>query len=141
MKYELNIYKLGEFLYKVTERYKVDVFAKIKLSGGFMTMTGKVELIDRPKDIKVLKGNNIITLKVSSDNLEGSLIKITGVNNKKFDVDLSLTKFKQIGGSTLFLNKTKENKNECKIRIDEDIIFTVRESKLEDLEEIIEKCI
>ncbi|ASW43054.1 UDP-N-acetylglucosamine pyrophosphorylase [Clostridium isatidis] len=139
MKYDLNIYKLGEFLYKVTERYKTDILVKIKLTGGFMTMTGKVELIDRPKDIKVLKGNNIITLKVSYDNLEGSLIKITGVNNKNFNVDLSLTKYKQIGGSSLVLNKTRENKNECKIRIDEDILFTVREAKLEDLERIIKE--
>lgn len=139
MKYDLNIYKLGEFLYKVTERYETDILVKIKLTGGFMTMTGKVELIDRPKDIKVLKGNNIITLKVSYDNLEGSLIKITGVNNKNFNVDLSLTKYKQIGGSSLVLNKTRENKNECKIRIDEDIIFTVREAKLEDLERIIKE--
>ena len=100
MKYELSIYKLGEFLYKVTKEYKVDILAKIKLSGGFMTMTGKAEIIDRPKDVKLLKGNNIITIKVSSDNLEGSLIKITGVNNKDFNVDLSLTKFRQLGGST-----------------------------------------
>lgn len=137
MKYELSIYKLGEFLYKVTKEYKVDILAKIKLSGGFMTMTGKAEIIDRPKDVKLLKGNNIITIKVSSDNLEGSLIKITGVNNEDFNVDLSLTKFRQLGGSTLVLNKTKENKNECKIRLDDDIIFTVRDSKIEDLEKII----
>ena len=29
-------------------------------------MTGKAEIIDRPKDVKLLKGNNIITIKVSS---------------------------------------------------------------------------
>jgi hypothetical protein len=139
MKYELNVYKLGRLLDEVTKKYKVDILAKIKLSGGFMTMTGKVEVVDKPKDIKVLKGNNIITLKVTSENLEGNTIKITGVNNKGFTVDLSLTKFKQLGGSTLYIDKIKENKNECKIRLDEDIIFTVRESKIEDLGKIIEE--
>lgn len=137
MKKELDIYNLGEFLNIVTNRYETNILAKVKLSGGAMTITGKVKVVEKPKNIKALKGNNIITLSINNNKEEESLLKITGINNKTFSVDLSKTKYKIIGGSSLLLNKTRENDSECKIRIDEDIIFTIKNSKYEDIESLL----
>lgn len=137
MKKELDIYNLGKFLNIVTNRYETNILAKVKLSGGAMTITGKVKVVEKPKNIKTLKGNNIITLSINNNKEEESLLKITGISNKTFSVDLSKTKYKIIGGSTLLLNKTRENDSECKIRIDEDIIFTIKNSKYEDIESLL----
>ena len=124
MKYDLNIYNL-------------ELISKIKLSGGWMTMTGKVEVIGVPENKVVLKGNNIITIKVKDIDCEGSLIKITGAKDGIFNIDLSPTKYKEFGNSGLNLNKVKINNNETKLRIDEDMIFTIREASVESIENII----
>lgn len=137
MKYDLNIYELGQLLTKVEKEYTIELLSKIKLSGGWMTMTGKVEVVGVPEDKVVLKGNNIITLKVKDSGCEGSLIKITGAKDGRFNIDLSPTKYKEFGNSGLSLNKVKINNNESKLRIDEDMIFTIREASVESIENII----
>ncbi|MBD7916308.1 UDP-N-acetylglucosamine pyrophosphorylase [Clostridium sp. Sa3CUN1] len=137
MKYELNIYELGQLLTKVTEEYKVELLSKLKLSGGWMTMTGKVDVVSVPENKVVLKGNNIITLNVSDVNCKGSLLKITGAKEGIFHIDISPTKYKEFGATGLNLNKTKINNNETKIRIDEDMIFTIREASVDSIEKII----
>lgn len=137
MKYDLNIYELGQLLKKVTKEYNLELLSKIKLSGGWMTMTGKVEVIGVPENKVVLKGNNIITIKVKDIDCEGSLIKITGAKDGIFNIDLSPTKYKEFGNSGLNLNKVKINNNETKLRIDEDMIFTIREASVESIENII----
>ena len=137
MKKELDIYNLGEFLNSVTNRYETNILTKVKLSGGAMTITGKVKVVEKPQNIKTLKGNNIITLAINNNKEEESLLKLTGISNKTFNIDLSKTKYKIIGGSSLLLNKTRESDSECKIRIDEDIIFTIKNSKYEDIESIL----
>lgn len=134
---ELDIYNLGQFLNKLMENYETNILIKIKLSGGAMTINGKVKVIAKPTDIKTLKGNNIITLAINNNKEDESLIKITGISNKSFNVELSKTKYKIIGGSSLLLNKTRESDSECKIRIDEDIILTIKNSKYEDIENIM----
>lgn len=137
MKYDLNIYELGQLLTKVAKEYNLELLSKIKLSGGWMTMTGKVEVVGVPEDKVVLKGNNIITLKVKDVGCEGSLIKITGAKDGSFNIDLAPTKYKELGNSGLNLNKVKINNNESKLRIDEDMIFTIREASVESIEKII----
>lgn len=137
MKYDLNIYNLGQLLTKITEQYSVNILAKSKLSGGWITITGEVEVIAAPEDKVVLKGNNIITLKIKDSGLEGSLLKITGAKNGLFNIDLSPTKYREFGNSGLSLNKVKTNNNETKLRIDEDIIFTIRNASVENIDEII----
>ncbi|MGG7057434.1 UDP-N-acetylglucosamine pyrophosphorylase [Clostridium nigeriense] len=137
MKYNLNIYELGQLLTKITEEYNLELLSKIKLSGGWMTMTGKVEVVGVPENKVVLKGNNIITLKVKEGGCEGSLIKITGAKDGIFNIDLSPTKYKEFGNSGLNLNKVKINNNETKLRIDEDVIFTIREASVKSIENII----
>lgn len=137
MKYDLNIYELGQLLTKITEEYSVDVLTKLKLSGGWMTMTGEVQVVGAPKDKVVLKGNNIITLKIKDAGFEGSLLKITGAKDGLFNIDLSPTRYKELGNSGINLNKVKINNNESKLRIDEDIIFTIRKTPIEEIDNII----
>lgn len=137
MKYDLNIYNLGQLLTKITEAYSVNILAKSKLSGGWITITGEVEVIAAPEDKVVLKGNNIITLKIKDSGLEGSLLKITGAKDGLFNIDLSPTRYREFGNTGLNLNKVKTNNNETKLRIDEDIIFTIRNASVENIDNII----
>ena len=137
MKYDLNIYELGQLLTKISEDYSVNVLAKSKLSGGWMTITGEAQVVGVPEDKVVLKGNNIITLKIKDSGLDGSLLKITGAKDGLFNLDLSPTRYREFGKSGLNLNKIKINNNESKLRIDEDIIFTIRNAEIEDIDKII----
>ena len=45
-----------------------------------------------------------------------------------FNISLAPTKFKEIKSNSLYLNQIQESKTECKLRIDENIIFTIPES-------------
>ncbi|WP_291652178.1 UDP-N-acetylglucosamine pyrophosphorylase [Clostridium sp.] len=137
MKYDLNVYELGQLLSNITKEYTTELLSKIKLSGGWMTMTGKMSVVSVPENKVVLKGNNIITLNVQDDECEGSLIKITGAKDSKFTIDLAPTKYKEFGATGLNLNKVKINENECKLRIGEDMIFTIRNASVESISNII----
>lgn len=137
MKYDLSIYELGQLLTKLTKEYKVEILSKAKLSGGWMTIVGEVEIISVPEDKVVVKGNNIITMNIKDQDCRGSYIKITGAKNGLFNIDIANTKYKELGGSSISLNKTKINEGECKLRIDEDMIFTIRNAKLKDIEALI----
>lgn len=138
MKYELTIYKLGKLLKEVSSLYEVDILTKINLSGGWFTLKGKLEVLDIPEDRTLIKGNNIITLKIKGPSNEGFEVKITGAKNKLFNIDIDNTKYRELGGGALTLNTIKTNKDECKLRIDEDIIFTIKESNLETMVDKIE---
>ncbi|VYU10219.1 UDP-N-acetylglucosamine pyrophosphorylase [Clostridium tertium] len=137
MKYDLNIYELGQLLTKLTKNYKVELLSKAKLSGGWMTITGEVDIVSVPDDKVVLKGNNIITINIKDKDCKGSYIKITGAKNGSFNIDIANTKYKEFGATGLNLNKVKINENECKLRIDEDMIFTIRNARLQDIEALI----
>ena len=137
MKYELSIYELGQLLTKLTKDYKVELLSKAKLSGGWMTIIGEVEIISVPEDKVVIKGNNIITMNIKDQDCRGSYIKITGAKNGSFNIDIANTKYKELGGTGINLNKIKTNEDECKLRIDEDMIFTIRNAKLKDIEALI----
>lgn len=137
MKYDLSIYELGQLLTKLTKDYKVELLSKAKLSGGWMTIVGEVEIISVPEDKVVIKGNNIITMNIKDQDCKGSYIKITGAKNGVFNIDIANTKYKELGGTGINLNKTKINEDECKLRIDEDMIFTIRNAKLKDIEALI----
>lgn len=137
MKYDLSIYKRGQLLTKLTKDYKVELLSKAKLSGGWMTIVGEVEIISVPEDKVVIKGNNIITMNIKDQDCKGSYIKITGAKNGVFNIDIANTKYKELGGTGINLNKTKINEDECKLRIDEDMIFTIRNAKLKDIEALI----
>ena len=135
MVHELTVYKLGYLLSEISNKYNVSLLVKRKLSGGFITITGKVEVDYAPTDEKTLKGNNIIGLKVKNDGGQMDL-KITGIKDTLFKVEVSPTKFKEVNIGGLSIDKIQESKEECKVRIDEDLIFTVPAPS-----EVIEKLI
>lgn len=135
MVHELTIYKLGKLLTELSSNYNTSLLVKRKLSGGFITLTGKVDVDYIPTDKKTLKGNNIIGLKVKNDAGQMDL-KITGIKDTLFKVEIAPTKFKEINISGLSMDKIQNSKEECKVRIDEDLIFTVSAPA-----EVIEKLI
>lgn len=127
MKYELTTFELGTLLKKIRENNNISILSKINLSGGWLTITGSVEILEIPKNNTIMAGNNFINIKVSNNN-EGTIIKLIGAKDSKFSIDISPTKFKEIKPSSLSLDMIKENSNECKLRIDEDVIFTINSS-------------
>ena len=127
MKYELTTFELGTLLKKIRENNNISILSKINLSGGWLTITGSVEILEIPKNNTIMAGNNFINIKVSNNN-EGTIIKLIGAKDSKFSIDISPTKFKEIKPSSLSLDMIKENSNECKLRIDENVIFTINSS-------------
>ena len=135
MIHELTVYKLGKLLSELSSEYNVSLLVKRKLSGGFITVTGKVDVDYIPTDKKTLKGNNIIGLKVKNDSGQMDL-KITGIKDSLFNVEIAPTKFKEINTGGLSIDKIQESKEECKVKVDEDLIFTVPAPS-----EVVEKLI
>lgn len=125
MKYELTLYELGKLLKTISEEYKVSLLSKITLSGGWMTMTGEVSIEEIPTSEIVVKGNNVISIRVKTNGEEGAVLKITGAKDKKFNIDISSTKFRVISTTGLNIDKLQTSNEECKLRIDEDMIFTI----------------
>ena len=83
-------------------------------------------------------GDNIIDIKIKNENnQDGTIIKITGAKNKKFNVDISSTRYKEVLSNNLTINQIKVNENESKLRIDENIIFTIKAS-VDEIAKIIE---
>lgn len=141
MKLELTVCELGEVLKKIEEKYKLDILVKLTLSGGWMTITGEATILKYPSDIKVGcrgKSDNIIDIKIKTpDHQDGIVFKITGAKNKKFNVDISSTRYKEVFSNNLTINQVKVNENESKLRIDENIIFTIKAS-VDEIAKIIE---
>lgn len=135
MVHELTIYKLGKLLNELSSEYTMKLLVKRKLSGGFITLTGEVNVDYIPSDKKALKGNNIIGLNIKNDGGQIDL-KITGIKDTLFKVEIAPTKFKEVSIGGLSIDKIQESKEECKVRIDEDLIFTVPAPS-----EVVEKLI
>jgi len=125
MKHELTLYELGKLLKTISEEYKVSLLSKITLSGGWMTMTGEASIEEIPTSEVVVKGNNVISIRVKTNGEEGAVLKITGAKDKKFNIDISSTKFRVISTTGLNIDKLQTSNEECKLRIDEDMIFTI----------------
>jgi len=141
MKLELTVCELGEVLKKIEEEYKLDILVKSTLSGGWMTITGEATILKVPIDVKVGccgKRNNIIDITIKTENQsDGIIVKLTGAKNKKFIIDISSTRYKEVSSNNLTINQIKVNENESKLRIDEDIIFTIKAS-VNEIAKIIE---
>ena len=123
MNYELTVYQLGKLLSEVSSTYKTNLLARINLSGGWMTMQGEVEVEAAPTDRVVLKGNNIITLKVKADETNAACVKITGAKDGKFNVSVAPKKIVEL--RPLGLQIKKERADECTIKVDDSMIFAV----------------
>ncbi|MBX9137427.1 MULTISPECIES: UDP-N-acetylglucosamine pyrophosphorylase [unclassified Clostridium] len=124
MIYELTVHKLGKLLKELSNEYNINLLVKRKLSGGFITITGEVDVEYFPTEQKTIKGNNIIGLKVKNSTGEADL-KITGIKDSLFKVEVAPSRLKEVNIGGLSMDKVKESKEECKVRVDEDLIFTV----------------
>lgn len=132
MEKELTLYQLGNLLKELTNKYEVNLMSKIKLSGGWMTITGNVDVDYIPNNEVLGKGSNIIGLKINN----GNDIKITGMKDLYFKVNLAATKFKEIHKGGLNLDKIKEKEDKCTLKIDENMIFTIHAS-LDNVKELL----
>lgn len=141
MKFELTIYELGKLLKKVDTEFKLQMFTIVKLSGGWMTIMGDADVEEIPQQFLLgcsTNSNNIINIRIKDDNELGSIIKITGAKDKKFNVDISPSTYKEIVKGSINHDEIKINDSECKIRIDEDIIFKVN-TQAQNIIELINK--
>lgn len=141
MKYELTILELGKVLKGLEENFNLKVLVKQTLKGGWITIQGDAEIVDCPKEVKGKCAggiNNVISIKLKENSNEGSLIKIIGAANKKFDVSLDNAKKITVLKGGLALNKVSEEKSESSLKIDKNIVFSIKES-VDKVSSIIEK--
>lgn len=126
---ELTVCELGEALKKIEEKHKLNVLVKSNLSGGWMTITGEAYMEKVPNRNKIScsgKEDNIIHIRVKNEsNEDGVVVKITGAKNQKFNIDISSSRYREVNPNNLTINQIKINEKESKLRIDENIIFTV----------------
>ena len=125
MDYELTLYQLGNFFENILEKYKMTLMIKVKLSGGWITLRSNVEIDSLPKEEGLTAGNNVISLKL--DNV-GEDLKITGLKNLKFKVNLSPAKYKEINKKGLCIDMVKEKSDKSTLRIDDNIVFSINAS-------------
>lgn len=135
MNLELTIYELGQVLKKIEKKHGLDLMVKMDLSGGWMTLVGKTNVEKTPALLLAGtgKGNNVIDLRVKFDHEEGSIIRLIGAKDKKFKVNIEPSKYRELRPSSLTSNEVKINNKECKLMIDEDIIFSIKENANEIL--------
>ena len=138
MNYNLSIYELGKLLKDIEKNYKMNLLCNIKLSGGWMTMTGSVKVDYVPTEEVMLKGNNIINLILNNNSEEGNFVKITGQKDGKFTINLAATKYKEIHKGGLNIDMTKEKPDQCTLKIDEGMIFTIN-APVKEIEGLIKK--
>lgn len=139
MKLELTVSELGEVIKKIEEKYKLEVLVKLVLSGGWATITGEASIIKYPSDKEIGcsgRFDNIIDMNVKTEGQDGFTVKITGGKNKKFNIDISSTRYKEIHSNNLTINQVKVNENESKLKIDENIIFTIKAS-VDEIKKVI----
>lgn len=128
MKFELNVKELGNVLKKIDEKENMKILIKSALNGGWLTVTGDAEIVKIP-DINATgcAAAKDVVIDIKVKNNENSMIfKITGNMAKKFNVDFSEGRYKNLNNSGININQIKTNHNETKIRVDENIIFTVK---------------
>ena len=136
MEKELTLYELGNLLKKVCDKYEVSLLSKAKLSGGWITITGNVNVDYIPLNPIIGKGSNIIGLKLNDGENEGTAIKITGMKDLNFNINLSATKYKEIHKGGLNLDRVKEKDDKSTLKIDENMIFTIN-APVEEIKELL----
>ena len=127
MKLELTVFQLGKALKDIGNQYNLNLLVKKNLSGGWLTIVGEAIITDYPTE-ENRGNNNIININIKGSSSEGTTIKLIGAKGKKFNVDISPAQYKSIPKKGLILNQVKINENECALRIDDNIIFTIKES-------------
>lgn len=131
MEMKLSLYKLGRALTKIESKYEMEFFTKIDLSGGWMTLNGIAKIQSVPQGLSLNgsnKGNNVIEIRIGVENSDGTIIKIIGGKEKVFKVDVSSSKYMEFKKGEINKNEVKEDKSECKLRIDENVIIKIKAS-------------
>ncbi|MBE6049737.1 MAG: UDP-N-acetylglucosamine pyrophosphorylase [Clostridium sp.] len=130
MNFQLTILELGNVLKKIEDNHKLSLLIKANQSGGWLTLKGDVTILNHPKEISgascASKFNNIISMKLKNEELEGSVIKITGAKGKKFNVAIDSAKYKALSTSTIAINQVRSNENECTLKIDDNMVFSIK---------------
>lgn len=137
MKFDLSIYELGDVLQKVASLHRLQLVTKVTLNGGWMTIMGEADIVDAPTTEGGCHGNNILSIRVSEDKMEdGAIIKLTGAKDKTFNVEIADGVYREISMGLISKNTVKVEKNECKIKVDDTLVFKIMASK-EDILELI----
>lgn len=134
MNLELNVNKLGYILKKIEKRYDLNILIKSNLSGGWMTATGKAIIEKVPAISLSGKKDNIIDIRIEDQNKDSMLVKLTGANDKLFKVEIASSRYKKLGGG----NEILISNDECKLKIDKNIIFTIKTGE-ENIIKLIEE--
>ena len=122
---ELSLYELGILLKEITSKYKTSLVTKVKMSGGWMTFTGNIEVEYIPKVDNIIGGNNIIGLRVCNNVDQWTSIKITGIKGKKFNINIAKAKYKEINKFGLNIDQIKEKEDKSTLRIDDSMVLSV----------------
>ena len=112
MNLEVDVCELGKILKEIEKNYELNILVKSNLSGGWMTITGKASIEKHPYESESgcsSKKDNIIHIRIKEDKEDGVLIKITGAKDKKFNVDISSGKYKEISKVGLNIDMIKTN--------------------------------
>lgn len=117
---KVDINELSDIIKKLDSFMPLDVLIRSKLSGGWVTIQGKASIIEN-NNIK-----NSIDLKViSKESQDGSIIRIIGEKTKKFNLCLSPSHYKEIKRQGINIDMVKTDNNSCKLKIDDNIIFSI----------------
>ena len=127
MDYELSLFELGALLKEIQEDFNVSLLARTRLSGGWLTTMGDVEVESVPKSEGIKAGNNVIALNIIQ-NGDINSIKITGLKDNKFNINISPAKYKEIKKSGLSIDVIKEKQDKCTLKVDDNMIFTINAS-------------
>lgn len=128
MDFELTLYQLGKILKELDSEYNMTLLNKVKLSGGWMTINGAVSVDYVPEKEGIIGGNNIISLIINNSNNEGNKLKITGLKDLSFNINLAPAKYRVINKGGLNLNQIKEKSDQSTLKVDENMIFTINAS-------------
>lgn len=128
MDFELTLYQLGKILKELDSEYNMTLLNKVKLSGGWMTINGDVSVDYVPEKEGIIGGNNIISLIINNSNNEGNKLKITGLKDLSFNINLAPAKYRVINKGGLNLNQIKEKSDQSTLKVDENMIFTINAS-------------
>ena len=127
MDYELSLFELGALLKEVYECFSVSLLARTRLSGGWLTIMGDMEVESVPQSEEIKAGNNVIALNIIQ-NGDINSIKITGLKDNNFNVNISPAKYKEIKKSGLSIDMVKEKQDKCTLKVDDNMIFTINAS-------------
>lgn len=137
MDYELSLFELGNLLEEVNKHFNVSLLARTRLSGGWLTVMGEVEVESVPQSEGIKAGNNIIVLNIIQ-NGDINSIKLTGIKDNYFNVNIAPAKYKEIKKSGLSLDMIKEKEDKCTLKVDENMIFTI-DAAAKDIQSIIKE--